>query len=208
MIEQSGIVVLKKFAHANSSSQFWLPLPLPSTQPDNVALNQFALLRSAALKLAPPLPVDLPLLFPPLVALPAGWLGSPFQKYCPGTKCQLSYTPDTLPLTPPLRPLGPLDLATSVNPWRSVLPWRLFFLLLGMLVVSCFEGNEGSLFVNALSFGDGLLLLNFFESVLKLLVARCVGQWLARFGDVCQVLRYCVVVVLPLPRALLLGVLG
>ena len=59
MIEQSGIVVLKKFAPANSSPQFWLPLPLPSTQPDNVALNQFALLRSAPLKLAPPLPASI-----------------------------------------------------------------------------------------------------------------------------------------------------
>ena len=59
MIEQSGIVVLKNFAPANSSPQFWLPLPLLSTQTDNVALNQFALLRSAPLKLAPPLPASI-----------------------------------------------------------------------------------------------------------------------------------------------------
>ena len=59
MIEQYGILVLKKFAPANSSPQFWLPLPLPTTQPDNVALNQFALLRSAPLMLAPPLPASI-----------------------------------------------------------------------------------------------------------------------------------------------------
>ena len=59
MIEQSGIVVLKNFAPANSSPQFWLPLPLPSTQTDNVALKQFALLRSAPLKLAPTLPASI-----------------------------------------------------------------------------------------------------------------------------------------------------
>ena len=59
MIEQSGIVVLQKIAHANSSPQFWLPLPLQSTQLDNIALNQFALLRSAPLKLAPPLPASI-----------------------------------------------------------------------------------------------------------------------------------------------------
>ena len=59
MIEQSGILVLKKFAPANSAPQFWLPLRLPSSHPDNVALNQFALLRSAPLMLAPPLPASI-----------------------------------------------------------------------------------------------------------------------------------------------------